>query len=608
MAYPLSETRAEALRSAEHLQTLRQKAQSVSRQTVLPGQPEMLWPVLSWNDLLNQAIGMQITENSYLTLPSGQTWMHASTRNGGFPVAYEELPYEWSAPHRYHVERIHSKGPLKYLRFAVDLKAINDTETEVTCTLDFVSILPAFVVKQLSLKELKAFLKLFRQLAETLASGDPTLKAFFTPNPTQTEHWQTRWESIVPEPSIRQAIASYVICAPERLAYRLRPEELAKAYGLDPLETLKSCLYLARENFLHLRWDCRCPSCKGPKESSGSLTDLKAQAYCPTCAVNYGIAFDQNVELTFQPTAQVRPTSERYFCAGSPGNTPHIAWQQYFQPHEQRSFTLDLPPGGYILRSLSSANEVVIWLLDDSAYSEALNELTLNLNQAFDRAETVILKPGAKLHLTNANTYAQTLMLEALNWQADAVTAADVQSVQAFHDLFPEQVLAAGESLPLQSQTLLYVHLDNLAVLPEGCEAELNSWIQQHIQAHEGAAVISKTGDLIGVFKTPFEALSTAWSLSQEVSDLGLLYETPIALRGVIGTGPCEVFTEGAQLMYRGALFTQLTERLPHLPGPGFWVQALSEDLATEFLPLLGTGERHADGVFYALNPEVEGF
>lgn len=566
MDYPLNETEAADLRSPARLEQLRQKSQSVSQRALLEGTPEALWPVFAFTDLLNQTVGMQETENTYLQRDYGGSWMHAETTNSGLAVAYEELPYEWLAPRKYRVERIHSKGPLKYLSFGLELQAQGLTQTEVTCTICFVSILPAAVARLLINKEISKFMQTFQLLSQQLAQGLPPLLAYFAPaqSAPQAETWVQQWRDFVPQEPIRRALADYIARAPERLAYRLRPFELAQAYGLDPLDTLKACLRLSREGLLHLLWDCRCPGCKGPKESFSHLSGIQSLAYCPSCAVSYGLAFDQNLELTFQPVSSLRPTTDRYFCAGSPGNTPHICWQQNLLPRQQLSCQLELPAGVYALRSLSSNNELILSLSEQPG---ALSELKLKLAQGFasesGSAEHLDLKPAVRLQLDNQNDYEVTLMLEDLSWQPLAVTAARVQALQAFHDLFPEEVLAPDEALPLTSQIFLQARILNPQQLDaedqHASQDEILSWVQSRVQQHEGAA-LRQADSLLGIFATPFEALSAAWDLRQELASLHLLYASPIELGLALVQGPCEVFVESGRLSYRG-LACELAEQ-----------------------------------------------
>lgn len=562
LAYPLSENEAASLRSEAKLQALRKQARVVSQSEHLPGTPAQLWPVCALTDFLNQAVGMQATDNHYLTRDYGSTWMHAQTKNAGLTVAYEELPYEWEAPFRYQVERIHSKGPLKYLCFGVELEALEGEQTRLTCRIHFVSILPAPVAKLMINKEISRFMQVFRHLAAELASGTPALLAFFDTSPQSRSlaaDWAQAWQGLLPEPKLAAALADYLARAPEKMAYRLRPFELALAYQLDPLEVLKACLLMSREGLLHLMWDCRCPGCKGPKESFRHLSELKDMAYCPTCAVNYGLAFDQNLELTFQPVASLRPTRELYFCAGSPGNTPHISWQQNFLPGQQRHFQLDLPPGPYVMRSLSASNEQILMLLPAGKTPEnAQNKLVVTLQQdqllAQTPQEVLLLSAGAELQFHNQNPYEATIMLENLLWQAQAVTAARVQSVQAFHDLFPDQVLAANEHLPLQSQIFLNISLLDLSPDREAEMGDIQAWLQSRVQNHEGA-LLAADRHFTGVFASGYEALAAAWEIQQELPELNLLYDLPLQLGLGIAQGPCEVYVKAGRLAYRGPAF-----------------------------------------------------
>ena len=559
LAYPLSENEAASLRSDVKLQTLRQQARAVSQTELLPGPPAELWPVCAFTDFLNQAVGMQATENSYLTRDYGSTWMHAQTKNAGLAVAYEELPYEWEAPYSYQVERIHSKGPLKYLSFGVELEPVGADQTQLTCCIQFVSILPAPVAKLMINKEIGRFMLVFRRLAAQLKSGTPPLLAFFDSSPqvqTQAAEWAKEWLALLPDPKLAAALADYLARAPERLAYRLRPFELAQAYQLDPLEVLKACLLMSREGLLHLMWDCRCPGCKGPKESFRHLSELKEMAYCPSCAVNYGLAFDQNLELTFQPVASLRQTRELYFCAGSPGNTPHISWQQNFLARQQRQFQLKLPAGPYVMRSLSASNEQILMLLPEGKSSEqAHDKLLLTLQQdqllAQQPADVIFLPAGAELQLHNQNPYEVTIMLENLQWQAQAVTAARVQAVQAFHDLFPEQVLAADEHLPLQAQIFLEISLLSPHTETDPDLLEIQGWLQSRVQLHEGA-LLAADSQFTGVFASAYEALAAAWELQQELPELNLLFSEPLQLGLGIAQGPCEVYLQAGRLAYRG--------------------------------------------------------
>ncbi len=548
--YPISEIEAQTLRNPAYIEQMRKQAKTVERSLDVPGKPESLWPMISATDFLNQQAGMKTTNTFFLQQASGSPWMHAQTKNAGLTVAYEELPYEWLAPYHYQVERLHSKGPLKYLSFGVDLKPLNAYITLITCRIRFVSYLPGAVARVLVQKEVNKFMSLFQALAMKQQGGQ-LLKAFYTPeseNLTQINALVKSWEAFEPNPEIRFALADYILRAPERLAYRIRPRELAEAYQLDSLALLKACLRLTRQQQFHLMWDCRCPGCKGPKESFRHLSELNAVAYCESCAVNYGVAFDQNLELSFQPDHQIRPVSENYFCAGSPANTPHISWQANILPGLHLTSVLDLEPGYFVLRTLLCPNEITVHI-DSSGANELVLEiqdlLCLNGSPAPD---SICLQAGALLKLTNNRSVCCTLMLEDIGWQSQTISAAEVQSVQAFHDLFPDQVLAPGESLPLQSQVFLLAY----SPLESDAADELQHLCHGLIQAHEGAALVLSTMQTLGIFASAYEALAAAWDLRQELANLNLMYEHPESLVLALSQGPCEVYCDGERLNYRG--------------------------------------------------------
>ncbi|MGV3525491.1 MAG: DUF5939 domain-containing protein [Candidatus Sericytochromatia bacterium] len=546
--YPISEVEAQTLRSAPYIEQMRQQAQTVERSLDLPGQPETLWSVFSATDFLNQQVGMQATDIFFLEQDSGAPWMHAQTKNAGLTVAYEELPYEWQAPFRYHVERLHSKGPLKYMRFGVELSALDASTTRVTCRIGFVSHLPNAVARVLIQKEIGKFMKLFQRLA-TQQQGQTLLKAFYAPEGAHAQQIQAlcaRWEPFEPDASVRWALADYILRAPERLAYRIRPRELAAAYALDPLDLTKACLRLTRHQQLHLIWDCRCPGCKGPKESFQHLAELKAVAYCESCAVQYGVAFDQNLELSFQPARDIRPVRELFFCAGSPANTPHISWQVNLLPGQRQRAVLALAPGYYVLRSLLCPNEITV-LIDPAGADSLELSVSATLDIPAESAE-ISLRPGALLQLHNQRGVICTLMLENITWQSQTLSAADVQSVQSFHDLFPDEVLAPGESLPLQSQVFLLAYSPPAST----AAAEIQALCHALIQQHQGAAVVLAPDRTLGIFASAYEALAAAWEMRQELSGLNLMYEQPESLVVALSQGPCEVYSDGQRLNYRG--------------------------------------------------------
>ena len=552
MSYPLSLQAAHDLRTLENLAKYRHKAQCVSREAVLNQGRETLWPLLCHTDFLNQQVGMKTTTNFFMALAEGGSLMHAQAKNGPFQVAYEEFPYIWEAPAVYAVERIFVKGPVHYLQFKVELETTDTaSQTRVKCAIHFVSKLPSAVAKLVIGQEIDKFMASFQRLARRLEAGEKGLLPFFAVLPeSQLAPVSDKWSAFTAVPGLARDLAHYFLCAPERLSYRLRPREFAAWYDHDPLEVLNLCLYLAYQGDLQMHWDCRCPGCKGPKESYTQLAQLKNMGYCASCAAHYGLAFDQNIELTFAPSSQIRDVSDAFFCAGSPGNTPHVAWQQIVPAHTTAHLTVQAPPGRYILRSLNFSPEKELTL--DVAAPQVALEFALTAQGLTAELEPLTCA-ALTLHFENTRDYAITLLLEDVFWDDLAVTAAQVQCVQMFHDVFPAEALGADVSLPLSHQVFLAVHWTD-------ADPELWTWTQFQLGQFQGALLqASGTAEQRRwIFASAFDALAAAWSLQEAFGEMADFYGDSQCLTVTLAAGPCEVQCQAEQLHYTGPALEEL--------------------------------------------------
>lgn len=547
MSYPLSPQAAQDLRSLENLSKYRKKAQCVSQEIVLAQARETLWPLLRHTDFLNQQVGMKTTTNFFMALAQGGSLMHAQAKNGPFQVAYEEFPYIWEAPAVYAVERIFVKGPVHYLQFKVELEALDaPAQTRVTCSIHFVSKLPSPLAKLVIGQEIDKFMTTFQRLAQRLDAGEKGLLPFFSALPEQVlVPLSEKWSDFTAVPGLARDLAHYFLCAPERLSYRLRPREFAAWYDHDPLEVLNLCLYLAYQGDLQMHWDCRCPGCKGPKASYGKLAQLKNRSYCESCAAHYGLAFDQNIELTFSPAPQIREVSDAFFCAGSPGNTPHVVWQQIVPAHTTSLLTLQAPAGHYVLRALHFTEEKEL-ILDPAAPVASL-DFTLG-EQGLEGADLMAISCASlALRFENTRDYDVTLLLEDVFWDDLAITAAQVQCVQMFHDVFPAEGLGAEVALPLSYQVFLAVHWHH-------DDPELWAWSQYPLGQFQGAMLKEDetSQQRRWIFASAFDALAAAWSLQEAFGEMADFYPDTQRLTITLAAGPCEVQSNAGKLQYTG--------------------------------------------------------
>ena len=85
--------------------------------------PEVIWPLVSDMQRMEEAVGMPAVEFSSVPTATGETRLHGETRQLGMRLKWHEKPFEWVAPHYYRIERVYPKGPLKSAVSTVTLAA-----------------------------------------------------------------------------------------------------------------------------------------------------------------------------------------------------------------------------------------------------------------------------------------------------------------------------------------------------------------------------------------------------------------------------------------------------------------------------------------------------
>ncbi|MEZ0373360.1 MAG: DUF5939 domain-containing protein, partial [Candidatus Sericytochromatia bacterium] len=308
------------LREQDYVEALRRQAHHLEASTRLRHSCTELWPILSNTDMLNQQLGLNPTVNDFRPDPAGGSQMYVETKAAGMTMAYEEFPFAWQEPHYLAVDRVYHKGLLKFLRFEIRAEE-TDEGSRVTFALDYVPAVPDLMVRGILQHNLKQMIKVMESFEQRLNQGARGLQVYFDPSPRledKISRLQQDWRKLAPDSPLPALLADYLLRAPDRYAGRIRPFELATLYDLPPLDTLRFCLLAARAGFLHMRWDMRCPSCKGPKENSEHLSGVSNHAFCPSCVVDYAVGFDQNLELTFFPDPGWRKVEESHFCTGGP--------------------------------------------------------------------------------------------------------------------------------------------------------------------------------------------------------------------------------------------------------------------------------------------------
>jgi hypothetical protein len=112
-----------------------------------------------------------------------------------------------------------------------------------------------------------------------------------------------------------EALVKHVAGSSDADVSRIRPFELADAWGADLLEGVRAGL-------LELRWDLVCPSCRTASDSMPSLKDLPESGHCQLCDISFELELDRAVEATSAPARGLRSVDTGPYCIGGPAKTP----------------------------------------------------------------------------------------------------------------------------------------------------------------------------------------------------------------------------------------------------------------------------------------------
>src|SRR6185503_8397048 len=70
--------------------------------------------------------------------------------------------------------------------------------------------------------------------------------------------------------------------------HRIQIRERARVWKASEHELLRTALHATRAGLLDLSWDTICPHCRGMRDETGALAEIKAQGHCETCKLDFG--------------------------------------------------------------------------------------------------------------------------------------------------------------------------------------------------------------------------------------------------------------------------------------------------------------------------------
>ena len=527
--------------------------------------PAELWPFVSNTDMVNRKMGLSAVTYSFRKNAAGGTFVHGRLRAGPLMLDYEELPFEWLAPQFLRSDRVFQNGPLRLMRYEVELSLLPAGGTGALVALTISPPSLGILGKPIIRNFLSRFERVYRDIDSRLEQKRAVIPAVGFLEDGEAVKKRARalaedWEGLMPRSAIPLIVAEFISSAPDRFLRRIRPFELAAQHSVNRLEMLRFFLAATRKGYLNMSWDILCPSCGGDKAKSPSLDGVATNAHCDSCDIDYGAAFDRNVEVTFSPATKVRDIGTGVFCFGNPANTSHVVAQHSVDPGEVSLLTLVLPEGRYRLRSPTVGGRMLFEVAGDGSDAVRLEAV---LDGELAAQGVSMIGSRVEVEVRNPRPYTQTVRIENLWWLRHATTAAFVTSLQDFRDMFSSEALAPGIRLGISNLAIMFTDLKGSTSLYDNFgDAKAFSLVQSHfdilhrvIAAHMGGIVKTIGDAVMAVFQRAEYAFEAGLSILRELEEWNAGHDEGDRITIKLGfyEGPCIALTLNEKLDYFGS-------------------------------------------------------
>jgi adenylate cyclase len=260
---------------------------------------------------------------------------------------------------------------------------------------------------------------------------------------------------------------------------------------------------------LDINWTVLCPSCRVAVQQTRTLAQLKAQAHCETCRIEFGADLSKSIEARFSVNAAVRAARREVYCIGGPANLPQVFAQLRVRPGETRREAFISPPRGLRVRCFQAPGVL------------PLTGMRVICETAGLRVEAGT--PGL-LEVENALSGEALVLVERETWKENAATAALVTSIQDFRDLFPDEAVAPGEEIGIESLAVLFTDLKGSTELYQKLgDSKAFGFVQNHfrylvgaVSLHRGGVVKTMGDAVMATFASGKDALQAAMQMQKD--------------------------------------------------------------------------------------------
>lgn len=534
----------------------------VEKKIACRAKPHALWCIITDTERLNRAIGLGRID---MTANDDETAARyiVDTVSGGFPLTYEERPYEWIENERFRIRRDVRKGAVKTIDNFFGLEPRQDGGTDLTVRISIeprYAALSPFVHLQ-TRKFVKRVVKEIENIDASLAAG----KAAELPDKRQRLHEaeldkaSERLRRRAPEKQRRAAekLSEALRREPDTALDRMRPFELAARWDLDERTVLGACLNAVESGLLELRWDLICPSCRTASDRLSSLADMSEEGHCQLCDITFDLSLDRAVEATFRPAAGVRELDAGPYCSGGPARTPHVTAQAILPADGELVMYAPTAEGNYRVFVRGGAHAAL------NVREVGVSQVEIDVSDVNEDMGQLDVQPGAEITLRQRRGARERhVKIERLGWKSHAATAAVVSTLPDFRRIFSSDVLRVGTSLKVGRVSLMFTDLTASTQLYRDVgDASAFKIVQDHfellgelIEVGRGAIVKTMGDAVMAVFTSEADAVSCAKTIHEAFPAFRDAHSEAGACYVKIGvyTGPCYAVTANGILDYFG--------------------------------------------------------
>lgn len=518
--------------------------------------PEALWPALADTARLNRIAGMAPLELTPIDGENGARYL-VKTRLDGFPVRYEEEPFEWEAPDRFVVRRNMKEGALHRLQMGLEVRPGASGGSIVTWKLIFSVKLAllAPITRVLGNYRMRTIVRATEGFDAELQAPAPLALPPVAGGPL-ARAVAILEEAVDPEDrATARRLGEWIGSAPDVDVSRIRPYELAERWGVPREHMLAVCLEAVVAGLLQMYWDIVCPSCRTGASRVEHLYELTNQGHCGYCEISFDLPLDRAVEAVFVPATAVRVVEVRPYCTGGPTTTPHVLSQVNLPADGRVDLTAPATPGKYRVFVRGGA------VADISVEASGAAGVSLEAKERMEPSEAT-LAPRGRITVHQPGGSARHAKLERVEWADRAATAHRLSLQPRFRRIFSGEVLGPGRQLQVARVALLFSDLSaSTALYSRVGDAPAFRLVQDHFEllrvkiAEEEGVVVKTIGDAVmAAFQDEAAAIRTA--VAMQASWDGFLVNRPDAaetmLKIGVHAGPAYVVTANGALDYFG--------------------------------------------------------